>query len=276
MGVAKRDANRVPTLIGVSSDDGVTPILVEVDPVTNRLYVDASITVGFGSQTGVVDGEVVEAADTGTLILGTDGTNYQVLSTDSSGNLQVEVLTAPTTAVTGTFWQTTQPVSIASMPSTPVTGTFWQTTQPVSIASLPTGAVTNAGTFAVQSTLQAGTAEVGSLLPPDTDVTVHTNYARKYYTSATPTDGIIWSPAAGKRWHVVTMYIQVSAASTVTLEDDKAGGDDPVWKGEIAANSGVVLSFTEQYPMASGEDAADLTITATAGTVYVTCVGYEV
>lgn len=141
MGVAKRDANRVPTLIGVSSDDGVTPILVEVDPVTNRLYVDASITVGFGSQTGVVDGEVVEAADTGTLILGTDGTNYQVLSTDSSGNLQVEVLTAPTTAVTGTFWQTTQPVSIASMPSTPVTGTFWQTTQPIS------GTVTaNAGT----------------------------------------------------------------------------------------------------------------------------------
>lgn len=34
--------------------------------------------------------------------------------------------------VTGTFWQATQPVSIASMPSTPVTGTFWQATQPVS------------------------------------------------------------------------------------------------------------------------------------------------
>ncbi len=128
----------------------------------------------------------------------------------------------------------------------------------------------------VVGALPAGTNEIGSLLPADTDVTAHTNYARKYYTSTTPTDGIIWSPAAGKRWHVVTMYINVSAASTVTLEDDKAGGDDPVWKGEIAANSGVVLSFTEQYPMASGEDAADLTITATAGTVYVTCVGYEI
>ena len=34
----------------------------------------------------------------------------------------VEVTSAPTTAVTGTFWQTTQPVS----------GTFWQTTQPIS------------------------------------------------------------------------------------------------------------------------------------------------
>jgi len=29
-------------------------------------------------------------------------------------------------------WPATQPVSIASMPTTPVTGTFWQTTQPVS------------------------------------------------------------------------------------------------------------------------------------------------
>ncbi len=48
-------------------------------------------------------------------------------------------------AVTGTFWQATQPVSIASMPSTPVTGTFWQATQPVSIASMPSTPVT--GTF---------------------------------------------------------------------------------------------------------------------------------
>jgi hypothetical protein len=42
-------------------------------------------------------------------------------------------------AVTGTFWQTTQPVS----------GTFWQTTQPVSLASLPAYAATptfNCGT----------------------------------------------------------------------------------------------------------------------------------
>jgi hypothetical protein len=50
-----------------------------------------------------------------------------------------------TQPVSGTFWQATQPVSIASMPSTPVTGTFWQTTQPVSAAALPlpSGAATS-------------------------------------------------------------------------------------------------------------------------------------
>jgi len=42
----------------------------------------------------------------------------------------------PTLAVTGTFFQATQPVSIAAMPSTPVTGTFFQATQPVSATNL--------------------------------------------------------------------------------------------------------------------------------------------
>lgn len=113
--------------------------------------------------------------------------------------------------------------------------------------------------------------------PPDIDVTTHTNYARKYYTNAgAVTDGIIWSPAAGKRWHVVALYIQVSAAATVTLEDDKAAGDDPVFKSEFAANSGTFLVFPEKYPMASGEDAADLLVTTSAGNIYIMAVGYEI
>lgn len=37
-----------------------------------------------------------------------------------------------TQPVSGSFYQATQPVSIATMPTTPVTGTFWQATQPVS------------------------------------------------------------------------------------------------------------------------------------------------
>jgi hypothetical protein len=59
--------------------------------------------------------------------------------------------------VSGTFWQATQPVSIASMPSTPVTGTFWQVTQPVS------GTVTanaGTGTFAVSGTFWQATQPV--------------------------------------------------------------------------------------------------------------------
>ena len=39
---ARRDENRVPTLIGVSSADGETPLLLEVDPSTGELLVKTS------------------------------------------------------------------------------------------------------------------------------------------------------------------------------------------------------------------------------------------
>lgn len=135
----------------------------------------------------------------------------------------------------------------------------------------------NSGVDIGDVTLTAGTAAIGTLLPPDIDITTHTNYAKKYYTNAgAVTDGIIWSPAAGKRWHVVSLFVQVSAAATVTIEDDKSGGDEVVLKMELAANSGTVIPFPDKYPLASGEDAADLLITTSAGNVYVTAVGYEI
>lgn len=102
-----------------------------------------------------------------------------------------------------------------------------------------------------------------------------TNHVKKYYTNAgAVTDGIVWSPAAGKRWYVTDIFINVSAAATVTLEDDLAGGDSAVWKAELAANSGWSHHFGT--PLFSGEDAADLIITTSAGNVYVTVTGYEI
>lgn len=51
-----------------------------------------------------------------------------------------------TQPVSGTFFQATQPVSLAVAPTTPVTGTFWPVTQPISAAALPlpSGAATEA------------------------------------------------------------------------------------------------------------------------------------
>lgn len=112
-------------------------------------------------------------------------------------------------------------------------------------------------------------------IPTEYELAGNTTHVKKYYTNAgAVTDGIIWSPAAGKRWYVTDIFIQVSAAATVTLEDDKAGGDEAIWKAELAANSGWSHSFNT--PWFSGEDAADLIITTSAGNVYVSCVGYEI
>jgi hypothetical protein len=93
-----------------------------------------------------------------------------VTVSDGGGSITVD----GTVGVTGTFWQATQPVSIASMPATPVTdnggsitvdGTFWQATQPVSAASLPlpSGAATSAN----QGTANASLASIdGKLTSP--------------------------------------------------------------------------------------------------------------
>lgn len=458
------------------------------NPIAVRLTNTDGDYVGAGAGTQYSDG-AANASPTGTVAMGTDGANIFALLTDTSGHLQIDVISAPTTAVTGTFWQATQPVSLASVPSHVVTATdldirnltnvdvvtaelsavdnavldviaakdfATQTTlalikaktdnipalgQALAASSVPvilpaatittltppaaitgfstettlasllakfasgtvigdvnlgatdnavldtidsvldtinaklvtgtdigdvtinnaagaaavniqdggnaitvdgTVAVTNAGTFAVQAaaTLAAETTKVigtvnvaasqtiavtqatatnlkceeasasaiktavelldnsvdGNYLnvnmniagvdvsatvpmpvrPNEYDLaTASTTHVKKYYTNAgAVTDGIIWSPAAGKRWFVTDIYIQVSAAATVTLEDDLAAGDSPIWKAELAANSGWSHSF--QTPWFSGEDAADLIITTTAGNVYVTCVGYEI
>lgn len=65
------------------------------------------------------------------------------VAAQTTGNTSLATLAG---AVAGTEMQ----VDVLTMPTVAVTGTFWQATQPVSLASVPSHAVTNAGTFAVQ------------------------------------------------------------------------------------------------------------------------------
>lgn len=261
LGAVRRDADT--TLVNTTNE--FTPLQVDAN---GRLKVEA-----FSGETLPVS--LTSTTVTGTVAVTQSGTWDEVGINDSGNSITVDYATTGSGTATGAL-RVELPTN-----GTGVIATVGAVTAITNALPAGTNAIgklsANSGVDIGDVTLTAGTAAVGSILPPDTDVTAHTNYARKYYTnSGAVTDGIIWSPAAGKRWHVVTMYIQTSAAATITLEDDKAGGDDPVWKGEIAANSGVTLSFTEHYPMASGEDAADLIITTSAGNVYVTCVGYEI
>ena len=58
----------------------------------------------------------------------------------------------------------TQPVSLATAPTTPVTGTFWQATQPVSLASAPVTPVTdNGGSLTVDGTVTASVSNLGDI-----------------------------------------------------------------------------------------------------------------
>lgn len=92
---AKIDANRkaAGVVAGLKSTSGEIYQL-RVDDTTGRLMVDCVITSGLSSQTGVVDGEAVDAADLGVLVLGTDGSNYQILKVNSDGELAVNIETS--------------------------------------------------------------------------------------------------------------------------------------------------------------------------------------
>lgn len=102
-------------------------------------------------------------------------------------------------AVTGTFFQATQPVSIASMPSTPVTGTFWQATQPVS-GTVSVNVITG---FATEATLAARIPVNGqALMAASVPVTLASNQSALPVTlTSTTITGTVASTQSGT-WNI--------------------------------------------------------------------------
>jgi hypothetical protein len=228
----------------------------------------------------------------GIAMSGTDGTNARVIKTDTSGELQVDVvgaLPAGTNAIgklaanSGVDIGDVDVLSI--VPGTGATNLgkaedAGHTTGDTGSYILgvrndtPNTALTNTDAdYASITTDRVGGVRTALY---ETDFAVlGTNHVKKYYTNAgAVTDGIVWSPAAGKRWYVTDIIVNTSAAATVTFEDDLAAGDAAVLKMELAANSGFAHHFGT--PLFSGEDAADLLVTTSAGNIYITVTGYEV
>ena len=157
-------------------------------------------------------------------VTATQGTSPWVIG-DGSGALNVIVDSSATLPVTGTFFQATQPVSLATAPSTPVTGTFWQSTQPVSIASMPSTPVT--GTFwqstqPVSGTFFQSTQPVSIATMPSTPVT------GTFWQATQPVSGTFWQatqPVSGTFWQAtqpVSGTLGLSTATTATLANVSA------------------------------------------------------
>lgn len=112
-------------------------------------------------------------------------------------------------------------VNIAASGTTvPVSGTFWQATQPVSLASVPSHDVTNAGTFAVQAA-QSGTWNVTNI---SGTVSLPTGAATAAKQPALGTAGLASSD-------VLTVQ---GIASMTALKVDNSGVTQPV-SGTVAA-----------------------------------------
>ncbi len=109
MADASRDQNFVPTLLGVSSADGTSPVKVYADPVTHRLMVDIPGTTGSVTSVSVVTangfaGSVANPTTTPAITLSTtlgagqipvsNGTGFQSAPLTGTGN--IVLATSPT------------------------------------------------------------------------------------------------------------------------------------------------------------------------------------
>lgn len=94
MANASHDENRIPTLLGVSSVDGVTPIPVYVDPVTHRLLVSSSAAAGDVNWNGNANGAKKTIGSTDNQDIGLITNNTERVTVLKDGNVGIGT-TAP-------------------------------------------------------------------------------------------------------------------------------------------------------------------------------------
>lgn len=73
-------------------NNGTNDVALPIDPTSGALQVDITDASGITVDVNVeqyADGDAVNVANKGNLAIGTDGSNYQILSTDTNGALNV-------------------------------------------------------------------------------------------------------------------------------------------------------------------------------------------
>ena len=106
----------------------------------------------------------------------------------------------------------------------------------------------------------------------------HTFYkVEKKSAEITGTGTVIWDPADNKRFILTDLILNVTAAATVTIFDETdstARLDLRIFKGDLAAKQTEKFTF-ESSGFPSDAQNNILRGTTTAGTLYVTAIGYE-
>ena len=167
---------------------------------------DVAVNSGLSTASNQTDGSAKAQA------WGTDGATQRQLKTDADGHIQVDVLTAPTTTITGT-------VAVSSVAGT-VTVDGSGVTQPVSASSLPLPS--GASTSANQTTANASLSTIAG--------------------DTTSLDGKL--PSQGQA--VMTASVPVAIASNQsTLSVDGSGVTQPVSASALPLPSGASTSANQ-------------------------------
>ena len=183
------------------------------------------------------------AATEATLLTRTKPADQQHTIIDSGTVTAVTDIVNPV-AVTGTFWQATQPVSGTFWQATqPVSGTFWQGTQPVSLATAPTTPVT--GTFWQATQPVSGTFwQATQPVSLASAVTANSaTYAGKTLTYVSVNQGAagtttLAAASVGNKHKLLGAMVTMSVLGTLKFTDTDGDRTGPM---DVAATGGFVL-----------------------------------
>lgn len=92
MAVARRDDNHVPVILGVSSVDGITPIMARINPITGALLIQIVATSAGPAVTQVTRALHDENHVTTALGITNDANQTPVCWRTSSGNLAIDMV----------------------------------------------------------------------------------------------------------------------------------------------------------------------------------------
>lgn len=206
MAEAKRDSNRIPTLLGVSSVDGVTPVNVYVDPVTHRLLID-SATVGTVTSVSVVtangvSGSVATATTTPAITL--------TLGAITPSSVNKVTITAPATSAT---------LTIANGKTLTVNNTITFTATDGSTLAIGTGGTLGSAAYtastAYAASTHASTHAVGgadAVFPADPG-------ADKYLKFNNTSNAIEWADVSGSGANTALSNLSAVAINTSLISD---------------------------------------------------------
>jgi hypothetical protein len=295
--ISKRDPNRITSLLAVSNINPTSTVTLYADPSTHELLIQGTLTVTGGAtatnqtdgsqKTQIVDGSgnvigatsnaldvniksgasageqytdntLVNAAYKGTIIAGTDGSNYQFLSVSSVGVLNIAG------AVTATNSTASNLKVEATLAATQTLATLTTITNDVGIKDNGNSiTVDNAGTFAVQATLVAETTKVIGTINVAASQTIAVTNAGTFATQATlqtQTNTVMVGGINVKEINGTTPLMGNGASGTgalrVSIANDSTGivalTTSTASIGKLAVNSGVDIGDVDVTSISAG------------------------
>lgn len=207
MAQAPRDQNRIPTLLGVSSADGITPVAVYVDPTTHRLYVD--IPGGSGSVSTV---SVTSANGFAGTVLNPTSTPAITISTTITGTL-----VGNGTAISASKLALTQPATGSTL--TVADGKTLTANQTFTINGGDAAilAIAAAKTLTVSNSLTLAGTDATTMTFPTTSATIARTDAANTFTGTQTIGALVATTLNGNTFTTGTYTLTGQAGKTLTF-----------------------------------------------------------